>query len=222
MQIIGSSTFSREIYEECYPDQTSDFPFANLVDDSLPPDVVIDASQQSEYVAPSSTPSSTPSPAPPSPESSTASEVPIPIPENRLLTPLGSYRLHPPAFNASSIPICFGTVLDEETANKLGIPWETVKTQLFNWDTKKLQRKIKFAIMDQILQYETWLSHFEEAEEASEEDELDTLGGKRKRAILDSPEKRPRLDIAAEVEEIKQLNVEYKVSFAPYIQGCSH
>ena len=193
-------------------DRTLDFPFENLFDDALPPDVVMDASQQSEHVALS--------PAPPSPESSTASEVPVP--ENRLLVPLGSYQLHPFASNASSIPICFGTVLDEAIANKLGVPWETVKTESFNWDPKKLQRKIKRAIMDQILQYEKWLSHFEEAEEASEEDELDTLGGKRKRAILDPPEKRPRLDIAAEVEEMEHFNVEYKVSFAPYIQGCSH
>ena len=218
--MIGSSTFSPEILKECYPGRTPDFPFEDLFDDSLPPDVVMDASQQSEHVAPSSAPSSAPSPAPPSPESSTASEVPVP--ENLLLAPLGSYRLHPPASNASSIPICFGTVLDEATANKLGVPWETVRTELFNWDPKKLQRKIKRAIMDQILHYEKWLSHFKEAEEASEEDELDTLGGKRKRAILDPPAKRPRLDIAASLEDIESSNPAYKVSFAPYIQGCSH
>ncbi len=170
----------------------------------------MDASQQSEHVASFSAPS----PAPPSPESSTASEGPIS--ENRHLVPLGSYQLHPSAFN--SVPICFGTVLDEETANKLGVPWDTVKTQLFNWNMSNLQRKIKYAIMEQILQYKDWASHFEEAgrEEASDEDELETQGGKQKCVNLDSPEKRPRLDIAAELDKIKHTNIEYEVSFALY------
>ncbi len=208
MQIIVSSTFSPEICEQCHSDQTPDFEIEGVEEIAgetpLPPDVVIDASQRSEPVAP-------PSPHPPSPRSPsppTVSEDSISEGKFELVC-LGSYRVHPN--HASSIPICLGMVLTEQTANSIGVPWDKAKTHWFDWDTTQFRNKIESAIIVQISEYNEQLQQ-EDEEDEEDEDELETQGGKRKRVDLDSPaNKRLHLDLD-DIELVKDTEVDTKVS----------
>ena len=209
MQIIVSSTFSPEIYEQCHSDQAPPCLFENVEeiagDIPLPPDVVIDAPQQSE-----------PSPHPPSPSSTTASEdaTSEDHQDDVQLVSLGSYQVHPSASgHARSIPICLGMVLTEQTANSMGIPWDTVKTHWFNWDTEEFRDGIKDAIITQISYY-NYKQEFQQGDEDGDEDEtLETQGGKRKHVDVDSTaNKRLHLDLDASIESIKDVELDMKVS----------
>ena len=212
MQIIVSSTFSPEIYKQCRSDQTPSPQFEDVEeiagDTPLPPDVVIDAPQQLEPVAP-------PSPHPPSPSSTTASG--DATSEDRQddfqLVSLGSYQVHPSASgHARSIPICLGMVLTEQTANSMGVPWDTVKTHWFNWDTEEFRDGIKDAIITQISYY-IYNQELQQGDEDGDEDELETQGGKRKCVGLDSPaNKRLQLDLDAKIKLCRDIEVDMKVS----------
>lgn len=218
MQIIVSFTFSPKIYEQCHSDQAPPRLFENSEeiagDIPLPPDVVIDAPQQSE---PSPHPPSSYPPSPPSPSSTSTTASEDATSEDRQdvqLVCLGSYQVHPSASShARSIPICLGMVLTEQTANSMGIPWDTVKTRWFNWDTEEFRDGIKDAIITQISYY-NYKQELQQGDEDEDEDEtLETQGGKRKHADLDSTaNKRLHLDLDASIESTKDVELDMKVS----------
>lgn len=224
VRVIVSFPFSQAIYDECSHEgsPTLEFKDLELIADNtpLPPDVVVNASQQMEPVAPlspvsvsasnsSASDSSTSDRSASDRSPSDASESsPSESDEGIGLRLLGSYRMYPASHAASSIPICLGMVMTQQTVAKLGGNWDETKVHWFNWNTERFQKQLKAAITSQILLYEK--RQRTRNEEASSEEDGPEEGKKRKRA--DTPDAPAAKRFRPDIDDLKNKKVSLKVS----------